>query len=174
MIDPFLQAVGVHTEERAIRESLLSALGRNKTYRDGPDDGIRIAFRTAWATLIRDESRTYAQPVSDSQHCEIIQRISDTLSSTFGELLIDGRLRYGTSQKALNLYLKYLWRLEIITATPPHCPVDRQVLTAGGIDGTWTKCDSEKQYMEWIGMLRVKAKPLCLAEWEYGIWMPSK
>ena len=59
----------------------------------------------------------------------------------FGQYLSGGHLRYGTSQKALNLYLKFLWRPGKAT-TPPF---DRVVLTAGGIDGVWTKCDSAKQ-----------------------------
>jgi hypothetical protein len=53
----------------------------------------------------------------------------------------------------------------------PHCPVDRIVLNAGGIDGVWTKCDSAKEYMEWINALRKKARPLSLAEWEHQIWL---
>ncbi len=174
MADVFLEQTGVHSEERAMVESLKSALGRNRTYRDAADDRTRIAFRTAWARLIRIESPAYSLPVTDEQHCATIQRIADKLSGDFGRCLINGRLRYGTSQKALNLYLKYLWRLGSTKMTPPHCPIDSQALAAGGVDGAWTKCDSEKQYTEWIGRLRLKAKPLCLAEWEYGIWTPSK
>jgi hypothetical protein len=35
--------------------------------------------------------------------------------------------RVGTAQKALNLYLKYLWCLGEIK-TPPHCPFDRGII----------------------------------------------
>jgi|SRR5271157_264812 len=170
MTDPFLAETRVSTVESAMSNALQAALQHNKTYRSGSDDGMRDAFRAEWAKFIREESQRYTQPVSDVQHCEAIKRISDRLQGRFGQLLSDGHLRYGTSQKALNLYLKFLWRLGK-AATPPHCPVDRIVLNAGGIDGVWTKCDSEKQYMGWISTLRIKAKPLCLAEWEHQIWL---
>jgi hypothetical protein len=149
--------------------ALQSALQHNKTYEPGSGAGIRDAFRAEWAKFIREESQRYVEPVSDIQHCEAIRRISDRLRVTFGQLLSGGHLRCGTSQKALNLYLKFLWRLGKVLA-PPHCPVDRIVLTAGGINGVWTKCDSMDQYMGWINILRTKASPLSLAEWEYGLW----
>lgn len=150
--------------------SIQAALQHNKTYKNGPGDGVRTAFRAEWGKAIREESPRYTRPVSDAQHCEAIQRISDRLRVKFGQLLSDGHLRYGTSQKALNLYLKFLWRLGRV-ATPPHCPVDRIVLNAGRIDGVWTKCDSAQQYMAWIGALRKVATPLSLSEWEHQIWM---
>lgn len=168
--DLFLIHTGVTTTESAMLNSLQSALQHNKTYQAGSDSRLRDAFRAKWAELICDEARSYRQPVSDRRHCETIGRISNALQAQFGRLLCDGRLRYGTSQKALNLYLKFQWRRGQIT-TPPHCPVDRIVLGEGQIDGVWTKCDSESQYMEWIDTLRSKAKPLCLADWEHEIWL---
>jgi hypothetical protein len=172
MVDPFLAATGVSNEECAMRNALQSALQHNKTYEAGSDFGGRELFRSAWAGHIREESSAYTRPISDSQHCETVQRISERLRLQFGPLLNGGRLRFGTSQKALNLYLKFLWRLGTIP-TPPHCPVDRIVLNAGGIDGVWTKCDSQNQYMEWINTLRIKARPQSLSEWEYGLWTRS-
>ena len=152
--------------------AIQSALQHNKTYRSESDYGMRDAFRSEWAKFIREESINYVQPVADVQHCEAIRRIADKLQVKFGQLLSSGHLRYGTSQKALNLYLKFLWRLGKV-AMPPHCPVDRIVLNAGGIDGVWTRCDSVAQYMEWINLLRARAKPLSLAEWEHQIWLRS-
>ena len=169
MCDPFLQVTGVDAEQSAMSNALQSALQHNKTYSGGLDTQQRAEFRAEWAQFIREESWRYTQPVSDGQHCEVIQTISDKLRARFGQYLSGGHLRYGTSQKALNLYLKFLWRLGKAT-TPPHCPVDRVVLTAGGIDGLWTKCDSAKQYMEWINALRAIAGPRSLAEWEYDLW----
>jgi hypothetical protein len=170
--DPFLVETRVSTVESALSGSLQAALQHNKTYKSGSDDGMRDAFRSEWGKFIREESQRYTQPVPDAQHCAAIQRISDRLRPRFEQLLADGHLRFGTSQKALNLYLKFLWRLGKAT-TPPHCPVDRIVLKAGGIDGLWTKCDSEKQYMGWINTLRIRANPRSLAEWEHQIWLQS-
>jgi hypothetical protein len=169
MNDPFLEALDVKTEESAMRNAIQSALQHNKTYRDGVGDPKRKQFRTEWATFIRNESIRYTQPVSDVQHCESITRISDGLSSKFGGYLINGRLRYGTSQKAFNLHLKFLWRMGK-AATPPHCPVDGIMLKEAGINEKWTKCDAKEEYMNWVTALRVKASPRSLAEWEYDVW----
>jgi hypothetical protein len=87
--------------------------------------------------------------------------------------LKDGELRHGISQKAFNLYLKYLWRLGKI-ALPPHCPVDAIVLRAGEILGSWTECNSELEYMDWVNRLRTKAQQTgvaSLSEWEYEVWL---
>ena len=130
-------------------------------------------FRAEWARLLREESRSYEQPngsILDSQHCDAIRRIADALSQNCGSSLIDGRLRFGTSQKAFNLYLKYLWRMGRV-ATPPHCPVDRVVLHEVDIDGSWTKCDNENEYMGWIGVIKNKAGSSGVAEWEHRIWL---
>jgi hypothetical protein len=170
MNDPFLEATGVRTEASAMSNAISSALQRNKTYRDGCSDEKRGRFRTELARLIRSEAQRYGRPVSDVQHCEAIRRISDAVSQWCGDSLVNGRLRYGTAQKAFNLYLKFLWRLGKV-ATPPHCPVDSIVLAEGGIDGAWTKCDSEDQYCGWIDRLKMRAKPLGLPEWEYQVWL---
>lgn len=177
MDDHFLKITGVRNEEDAMREALKSALQQrqNRVYSRDEVDDERKQFRTEWSRLIRNESKVYISSDvgrSDAEHREAIRRIGETLSGRFGEILKDGRLRYGTSQKALNLYLKYLWRLGIVRS-PPHCPVDSVVLNAGSIIGSWTKCDSESQYMEWISELRKRAKPICLAEWEHQVWLRS-
>jgi len=107
------------------------------------------------------------QPISDVEHCAAIARIADGLSGEFGGILIGGRLRFGTSQKALNCHLKYLWAFGEIP-TPPHCPIDSIVLSHLGISASWTRCDSCEEYMRWINQIR---KHLNLAEWENDVWL---
>jgi hypothetical protein len=169
MNDPFLQVTRVSDEPSGMSNAIISALQHNKTYRPGTGDPLRPRFRSALANIMRQESQVYLQAVSDDQHCAVIRTISDSLSQSFSDGLIGGRFRYGTAQKALNLYLKFLWRLGRIP-TPPHCPVDRIVLKKGGIDAMWTKSDSEAEYRRWIETLRRKARPLSLADWEYQVW----
>jgi hypothetical protein len=177
--DHFLKITCVKNEDDAMKEALKSALQQrqNKVYKRDEVGTERMEFRREWSKLIRDESKVYIgcksdDGRSDAEHCEAISRIAESLFNRFGEILKDGRLRYGTSQKALNLYLKYLWRMGMV-ASPLHCPVDSIVLNAGSIVGSWTKCDNESEYMRWIGELRENAKPLRLAEWEYQVWLRS-
>ena len=169
MNDPFLQATGVSNEASAMTNAIASAFGRNRIYEGIVDDETRTRLRCAIANLMRAEARAYTQAVSDEEHCAAVRRIAASVSQQFGCYLAGGRFRYGTSQKAFNLYLKFLWRLGQILP-PPHCPVDRVVLTKGGIEAAWTRSDSEQDYKCWINRLRWQARPLSLAEWEYKIW----
>jgi hypothetical protein len=171
MMSEFFKRDRIRTEDEAIVWSVNSAVQRNRVYRNYDR---RNEFRAEWMRMIRKESQRYhsvVEPMSDSQHCKIIARISDGLSAAFGASLNNGRLRYGTSQKAFNLYLKHLWLLKEITVEPPHCPVDRIVLNALGIDQAWTRCDDQKQYMEWIDAIRKKAGPSSVSQWENDTWL---
>ena len=175
MPDRFLVQTNVNDERSAMRNAIQAALARNPTYTPGTTNADKREFREKWEKFISDESQCYNQEISDDQHCKTILRISNNLKREFGRILIDGHLRFGTSQKAFNLYLKFLWQLGM-RETPPHCPVDRIVLTKGGIDGAWTKLDSRRDYLRWITKLREKAasRSLSLAEWEYRIWLEAQ
>lgn len=114
MNDLFLKVDGISKKEDALTWSINDALQRNKVYKGDEDYERRGKFGARWAKLLSEEAQTYRNsenPVSDEHHCDAIARIADTLSSEFGEILAEGRLRFGTSQKAFNLYLKYLWAL---------------------------------------------------------------
>jgi hypothetical protein len=170
MNELFLKIDDVENESDAMTKSISAALQRNKVYKNDEDQDGREKFRAEWARLIREESKPYrkpAQSISDEQHCAAISRISNALSGEFGESLIDGRLRFGTSQKAFNLYLKYLWAMGE-SAMPPHCPIDSVVLNKIGISAYWTKSDSPEEYMGWITKIR---EHLTLAEWENEVWL---
>jgi len=165
----------------------------------------RKVFRTELAKALRAEAKRYVQPTPvsdverdnaqsetdsdaedctterelipalDAEHCEAIRRISENFSTRFGEILKDKRFRYGTAQKALNLYLKFLWRLGLLgDGKPPHCPADGTILEAAGLRGkSWTWLDDEKEYVRWIEAMRKVASPLDLADWEYQTWRPQ-
>ena len=166
----FLKVDGINSKEQALVWSIKAALQRNKVYKNKEHYERREKLRQEWARLLSKEAQAYKNadhPISDEQHCAAIARIADALSSEFGEILAEGRLRFGTSQKALNLFLKYLWAFHEIQM-PPHCPIDSVVLDRAGIAGSWTKCDSAEEYMGWINEIR---KRLTLAEWENEIWL---
>ena len=168
--DLFLKATQVTNEEQAIRNSIQAALQRNTTYKRPYGDSEKTALHIDLKKQLHKEAEQYTSPASEAEHCEAIRRIATTVSGTCENFLVGGRFRYGTAQKAFNLYLKFLWRLEKIP-TPPHCPVDRVVLRRAGIEGSWTKCDSEDEYLGWIKRIKFWAGPLGLAEWEYTVWL---
>jgi hypothetical protein len=173
MRSEFLEIDGIRTEGDAIIWSVNAAVQRNHVYQNYDR---RQEVRAEWMRMIREESRLYSSvvdPISETRDCEIIRIISDRLSVAFESSLNGGRLRYGTSQKAFNLYLKYLWQFNVI-ATPPHCPVDRIVLDALGINDAWTRCDDQTQYMRWIDAIRKMAGPKSVAQWENETWLRSR
>jgi len=169
MSDPFLIKVRVSKADDAMRNSLRAALQHNKTYATGTTTTEREAFRRAWAVLIVEAAKKYKQPVTDEEHCHTISKIVQTLSERFSRILIGGRLRFGTSQKAFNLYLKFLWCLGSLPK-PPHCPIDRIVLRTAGLAGSWTQSNCATEYMKWVNALRRYVAPTTLADWEYAQW----
>jgi hypothetical protein len=172
--DLFLEKFGVASTADAMQKSIRAALQRNKTYADAAATNARKAFRTVWAELIFEATKQYSRPVADTDHCRTLGAIAQSLSDSFRHILAGGRMRFGTSQKAFNLYLKCLWRLGDLP-TPPHCPIDRIVLQAAGLSGSWTQCDSEDQYMSWITAIRKRklTNGTSLADWEYKEWNRS-
>jgi hypothetical protein len=111
-VSEFLKRERITMEASALVWSVNAAVMRNRVYRSYSG---REAFRAEWMRMIREQSQQYrsaSQPISDSAHCKTIALISDRLSAAFKPLLMnDGRLTFGTSQKAFNLCLKHLWHL---------------------------------------------------------------
>ena len=108
-----------------------------------------------------------AGPVSDARHIANVQHLADTLSSRCESLLFEKRFRIGVAQKALNLYLKYLWCIGQVPE-PPHCPFDRTVIQElEGCQGiSWSQFDDLDTYEQLVAAARRKASPLSLSEWE--------
>ncbi len=105
----------------------MGAFQRSNLYNKSIYDELkRKDFRNSLHTFIKNISLTkYKEKVNPTEHLKNINRISEfSKNSEFSYMLKNGELNFGVSQKLLNLYLKYLWCLDIIK-TPPHFPVDR-------------------------------------------------
>src|SRR5579862_5557035 len=165
-LDPFV-------EEIFMSNAIAAALGRNSAYRASCSEQRKSEFRNTLAKRLRNETRRDAAPITDDEHCGVIREICSTLSKSFCDALSDQRFRYGTAQKALNLYLKFLWRCGAIPE-PPHCPVDSMMLRTVGVTDAWTKSDCENRYRTWISALREKAEDRGLAQFEHEVWLESR
>jgi hypothetical protein len=167
----FLQVDDINNEEEAVTWSINAAVQRGNAY---CSQSGRERFRDEWKKELRRESQRYrdlATALSDSEHCKIIGGIADRLSSKFAPRLNGGRLRIGTSQKAFNLYLKYLWHFGDI-AEPPHCPFDAVVLGRKlNMYDAWTQSDDENAYMGWVKAARKRAGAISIPEWECVAWL---
>jgi hypothetical protein len=149
-VDPFL-------EEIAVQNSVQSTLQRNEIYRSGVLDTERRRLVDELIKQLRQRANCYRHPVGEVEHCATIRRICEDISRLCGPSLKDGRFRYGTAQKAFNLYLKFLWKLGG-AAIPPHCPIDGIVLQKAKINAAWTKSDDEAEYLNWIETIKPKQK----------------
>lgn len=163
--------------DQAIVNSIGAAFQHAGVYVQGlkDNDDQKDALREALAEKLRSLGTTYINAVAEEVHCQNIVSLADSLTLQFYGILRNGRFRIGIAQKALNLYLKYLWCLGDIP-TPPHCPIDRSIIDKlnlnwrerGNFD--WTKLDDIEKYKTLIQNCRDKAGSASVAEWELKEW----
>ncbi len=153
--------------EEILTMSLSAAFMFGRIY--GPDVGERdrLTVREGVKAKLREYRPSYSDAVDEPEHVNNITELSDRLSSEFRPCLRNGRFRVGISQKALNLYLKYLWcRGEI--DPPPHCPFDSRIigLLPPKVRQAYTKVDKVGVYEDWVSEAKKIARGKPLAEWE--------
>lgn len=152
--------------------SVLGALGRSKTYSEDAKEEDKNHFRNVLREKLEEISIGYKFKVTEEEHLSNITRLSNELSSEFSHCLKNGRFRIGIAQKALNLYLKYLWCVKLI-APPPHCPFDSIVISylPNCKDLQWTSIDSIEKYRMLVSAAREVAKDKPIPEWELEVWL---
>jgi len=173
MKNKFIEMTKVKGEADAMSNSIMAALQHNQTYLQNTSATDRAVFRESFANQIKRFAINYNKVVSDNIHNDNIIKICDEISARHGNVLINSRLKFRTTQKAFNLYLKFLWCLDQNRAVPPHSPVDRIILNHVGLKGAWTKLEPVDLYMSWINVLKQVAKKggfNSLQEWELSIW----
>lgn len=99
-------------------------------------------------------------------------------SKQFSDLLNGGELKIGVCQKIINLYLKYLWCLDLIPK-PPIMPLDGRVLAQFKNCNfqNWTEISDIETYKSIIesihNQLIEKGIALSLPDWELNFWNNS-
>jgi hypothetical protein len=137
----------------------------------------REQFGPALQAELRKLARAYDKPVLNEPHIQTIRGLTERLSKDFAEVLNEDILVFGIAQKALNVYLKYLWCADSSKTKPPHCPFDYDIISTlklkPGTEHRWTYCDSEDDYREWVKAawdVANKKSYSSLAEWEVEEW----
>jgi hypothetical protein len=151
--------------------TLMGTVQRGKLYAPNSGEASRNAFRRGLRAALDQLAERYDRPVSDDEHLANVDRLANDLSAAHSDALAGGRFRIGSCQKALNLYLKYMWCLGLIPA-PPHCPFDRRIISRlPGYQGiTWTTIDALAEYKALVGAARAHARGVSLAEWELHMY----
>jgi len=143
--------------------SINAAFQRNQNvYKEQISELMKVRFRDFLENFL------VALPLCELTE-EILYKIIDDLTvktREYKDILKLGQLNYGTAQKLVNLYLKYLWCLDM-APEPPHCPIDRIILGKAGIyDISWTKINSMEEYISTINKIKKVSKDLSVAQWE--------
>ncbi len=163
--------------------TVAATMQRNRVYADGGTEADRSDFRVALRNQLDLVTSGYSTYVDGPKHEENISLIADALSRSHARVLVAGRFRIGTAQKALNLWLKYLWCSNFLPSEPPHCPFDRIIIqnhlppTTHHIN--WTTLDNMQDYRLLCDEAKKKAeaKSLSIAQWEleaYGSGQQSQ
>lgn len=133
-------------------------------------------FQISLHNELMEIAKEYEKEVSEEKHIQNIIGLSDRLSIAHKDILAKGRFRIGPSQKALNLYLKYLWCLGKIHE-PPHCPFDAIIIAElpSCKKISWTIMDDELEYRKLVACAKAKAKAqikecTSIAVWELGVY----
>ncbi|KQR70265.1 hypothetical protein [Pedobacter sp. Leaf176] len=154
--------------------SLAGAFQRNNVYAENIDDNNgkkKESFKKKLKEHVLKITDRYHVFVSDENH---VSNILEIIALNADDILKVGKLTFGTAQKLLNLYLKYMWCTERLAHIPPHCPVDSIILgnSKNYKYDSWTKLKCETKYMLYINDLRELATQdnLHLAEWELGVF----
>jgi hypothetical protein len=134
--------------------TLMAVARHGNLYRKGSSEPLRDAFRRSLHSWLERVAEQYRAPVSEDTHLTQIKTLADEMSSGHADALYGGRFRIGSTQKALNLYLKYMWCLGRIPA-PPHCPFDSVVLSQlpGCQNKRWTQLGSTPKLLAAAGTL---------------------
>lgn len=151
--------------------TLMGTVQRGNLYAPNSGEAARNAFRCGLRAALEQLAECYHRPVSDDDHLANIVALADRLSASHSDALASGRFRIGSSQKALNLFLKYMWCLGFIP-TPPHCPFDREIISRlhGYQGSTWTRLENLDDYKGLVAAARAHAKGIPLAEWELQMY----
>lgn len=133
----------------------------------------RKEFRLALKSFVTEHIiPQYKMSLCEMSHILNLEGIV-AFSEKWHEILNNGKLNIGVSQKLLNLILKYYWCNGEIS-TPPHCPVDR-IIQVKGLKTeplSWSKITDIKVYLGIINKFRKEAekKNLTIAEWELEVF----
>ena len=144
-------------------------------YRGSATGDQKAQFRSSLKRKLKALGTSYrTRTVSEAKHLRSICNLARQLSKRYARVLAPEGLVIGRAQKALNLYLKYLWCLGKLPE-PPHCPFDRKVIDHLGLRSpvAWTKIRTKAEYVGLVACARRVAKRESLAQWELRIWRPE-
>lgn len=159
--------------------TLQGALGLrgSKIYKEDVGEKDKECFRQSLREWLLKRESAYGSrvQVQESEHEKNIKQLADELTKKHANILANGCFRLGIAQKALNLYLKYLWCMDRILVEPPHCPFDSRIIKElPNCNLKWTTLETMADYKWLVAAAREKAGGYSLAVWELLIFNSSR
>lgn len=145
--------------------TIMGAFQHNPIYATNVNESDKINLKKNIKLLLRNLENNYIQKVSEPKHLIYLDKLKSDIEINNRRVLKNGLISYGTIQKILNLYLKYLWCSNFIKE-PPQCPIDRIILNRlGDYKTSWTKMNKEEYYAI-VQKIHLVKRNLSIAEWE--------
>jgi len=156
--------------------SIAGAFQRGKIYCKGSSlsDSQKIAFKNKLKEIVKSQTVDVGATKSGC-FVKKLKNIQDRINIMIkGDEYSEGinEFRFGTTQKLVNLYLKYQWCLGWRNE-PPHCPFDGIILGKRlGLPDKWTESDDVRDYLIWVEAAKKKAslEGKSIAQWELEAW----
>lgn len=160
--------------DQALYSAVNASLQRASVYNSTATQQQRDQLRKAMRDALEHIGHEYVKSVSEDRHLSNIESLAIWISNQCGASLLGSCLRIGIAQKALNLYLKYLWCFGRIPS-PPHCPFDSVVIDKLPSEAyvAWTRLSDPKQYTALVEAAKRKAGSTPLPVWELEIYQHS-
>lgn len=167
-----------------VQSVIRAAFSHNPTYNEktSPEDKGKLKD---W---VKEYLKTYSDSIKNNssllnfeKHFQTIENFAGEITDEFGKILFGKKFRIGTSQKIINLFLKYQWILENIKEQPPHCPFDGIIIRElikwlkGHPDHinllcreweNWTKIEDISTYRKLVHTAKIAANLDSLSNWE--------
>lgn len=158
-------------EKIVIGRTIQAAFQRGKVYKPNLKKQHKEEVKESIRGELRRLAQIYNGNITEEDHIRNIKNLSRKISRIHRDKLRNGRLRIGTSQKLLNVYLKFLWCLDTVEE-PSHCPIDGIVLREIKNKKKWTDIKSLRKYRTIINEIRrhIMENDTTVARWEWELW----
>lgn len=141
--------------------TISASFSRGNIYKEGVKEEQKVNFKkTLFFALNGIAESKYA--FESAENLISSMRKIQHQSMNYEHILQGGKLRFGTCQKLVNLYLKYLWCANLIQYTPLHFPLDR-LIQKRTKKVSWTKLDDAGEYSQKINEIHPQQDK---SEWE--------
>ncbi len=148
---------------------------KNTKERESARCELKILLLSYYLKGYNKEKRT-----NSKEHINEIEKFQKGICSIEG---FKDNLNFGTAQKLLNLFLKYLWICKDFSI-PPHCPFDSIVLKKlkekkykqlnnSNLTSSWTKRLNKNDYencLDVAARVTTYEKFATISEWELHVW----